>query len=185
MRPLQWILLAIGLGATVAAALWLTRRTIRRAALGAIHRFRVRLQRYELQQHRLARDVLTADPAVAAAVRQHAAETGLPETAVWRQVTNYIDEIVPHFNVLSYYKIGYNVARFVLSLLYKVSVDYQDEAALGRIPRRDVVVYLMNHRSNVDYIVVAYVLAFGAHVSYAVGEWARVWPLEYVFKSFG
>ena len=28
-------------------------------------------------------------------------------------------------------------------------------------------------------------LAYGAHVSYAVGEWARVWPLEYVFKSFG
>src|SRR5213080_4189089 len=43
----------------------------------------------------------------------------------------------------------------------------------------------MNHRSNVDYVVVAYVLAYGAHVSYAVGEWARVWPLEYVFKSFG
>jgi glycerol-3-phosphate O-acyltransferase len=29
------------------------------------------------------------------------------------------------------------------------------------------------------------VLAYGVHVSYAVGEWARVWPLEYVFKSFG
>src|SRR2546427_1999026 len=35
------------------------------------------------------------------------------------------------------------------------------------------------------YVVVAYVLAYGAHVSYTVGEWARVWPLEYVFKSFG
>src|SRR2546428_4402241 len=44
---------------------------------------------------------------------------------------------------------------------------------------------MMNHRSNADYLVVAYVLAYGAHVSYAVGEWARVWPLEYVFKSFG
>src|SRR5437773_2165772 len=43
----------------------------------------------------------------------------------------------------------------------------------------------MDHRSTVDYVVVAYVLAYGAHVSYAVGEWARVWPLEYVFKSFG
>jgi len=29
------------------------------------------------------------------------------------------------------------------------------------------------------------VLAYGVQVSYAVGEWARVWPLEYVFKSFG
>src|SRR6266496_2747132 len=43
----------------------------------------------------------------------------------------------------------------------------------------------MNHRSNADYVVVAYVLAYGVQVSYAVGEWARAWPLEYVFKSFG
>jgi glycerol-3-phosphate O-acyltransferase len=66
-----------------------------------------------------------------------------------------------------------------------VTVDYQDERALEQIPKKDVVVYVMNHRSNVDYVVVAYILAYGAHVSYAVGEWARVWPLEYVFKSFG
>ena len=87
--------------------------------------------------------------------------------------------------MLSYYKIGYNAAKLLVNLLYKVSVDYQDEDALARIPKRDVVVYLMNHRSNADYIVVAYVLARGTHVSYAVGEWARAWPLEYVFKSFG
>src|SRR2546430_1115132 len=101
------------------------------------------------------------------------------------QDVQYVDEIVPQLNVLSYYKIGYNLAKVVLNLLYRVTVDYQDEAALERIPKRDVVVYAMNHRSNVDYVVVAYVLAYGAHVSYAVGEWARVWPLEYVFKSFG
>jgi len=104
---------------------------------------------------------------------------------VRRRVEQYVDEIVPQLNVLSYYKIGYNLAKVVLNLLYRVTVDYQDEAALERIPKRDVVVYAMNHRSNVDYVVVAYVLAYGAHVSYAVGEWARVWPLEYVFKSFG
>ena len=45
--------------------------------------------------------------------------------------------------------------------------------------------YLMNHRSNADYVVVAYVLARVVSISYAVGEWARTWPLEYVFKSFG
>jgi glycerol-3-phosphate O-acyltransferase len=43
----------------------------------------------------------------------------------------------------------------------------------------------MNHRSNADYVVVAYVMARMVSISYAVGEWARVWPLEFVFKSFG
>ncbi len=109
----------------------------------------------------------------------------MPEPAVRRQVRKYLDEIIPHFNMLSYYKVGYNVAKIVVNLLYKTSVDYQDEPALERIPKHDVVVYLMNHRSNADYVVVAYVLARGVHVSYAVGEWARAWPLEYVFKSFG
>ena len=33
--------------------------------------------------------------------------------------------------------------------------------------------------------MVAFVLARGVAVSYAVGEWARVWPLETIFKSFG
>jgi len=113
------------------------------------------------------------------------AEHALSEKAVRRQVRKYLDEIIPHFNVLSYYKLGYNLAKIVVNLLYKVSVDYQDEQALEQIPKRDVVVYLMNHRSNADYVVVAYVLARGVHVSYAVGEWARAWPLEYVFKSFG
>ena len=159
---------------------WLSRRAVR-----TIHEFRARLARYKLQERRIARAALADDPAITAAVRAHMAEHGQSEQAVRRQVRKYLDEIIPHFNVLSYYKIGYNAAKILVNLLYKTSVDYQDERALEQIPKRDVVVYLMNHRSNADYVVVAYVLARGVHVSYAVGEWARAWPLEYVFKSFG
>ncbi len=158
---------------------------LRRRALRTIHQFRTRLARYKLQERRLARAALADDPPITAAVQAHMAEHGLSENAVRRQVRKYLDEIIPHFNVLSYYKVGYNLAKILVNLLYKTSVDYQDERALEEIPRHDVVVYLMNHRSNADYVVVAYVLARGVHVSYAVGEWARAWPLEYVFKSFG
>jgi len=159
---------------------WLGRRALR-----TIHEFRTRLARYHLQQRSVARAALAADPVVQAAAHRHAREHGLAEVQVQARVAHYIDEIVPQLNVLSYYKIGYNLAKLVLNLLYRVTVDYQDERALEQIPKKDVVVYVMNHRSNVDYVVVAYILAYGAHVSYAVGEWARVWPLEYVFKSFG
>jgi glycerol-3-phosphate O-acyltransferase len=113
----------------------------------------------------------------------HEHRVGELETRI--RVERYIDEILPFFNVLSYYKFGYNASRVLLNLLFKVTVEYQDEDALERMPKKDVVVYLMNHRSNADYVVVAYVLARGVAVSYAVGEWARVWPLETVFKSFG
>jgi len=185
VRPLAWLATVAGVSLIGALALWLTRRTLRRVAIHALHDFQTRLARYKLQERRLAKAALAGDPVITAAVRDHMAAHGLAEPAVRRRVNIYLDEMIPHFSVLSYYKIGYNLAKIFVNLLYKVSVDYQDEAALARIPKRDVVVYLMNHRSNADYVVVAYVLAHGVHVSYAVGEWARAWPLEYVFKSFG
>ncbi len=109
----------------------------------------------------------------------------MSEAETQRQVELYVDEIVPFFDVLSYYKLGYNIARLLSVLLYRVTSEYQDRGSLNAIPRGDVVLYLMNHRSNADYVIVAYVLAHGVSISYAVGEWARVWPLEFVFKSFG
>ncbi|HEY2852003.1 MAG TPA: 1-acyl-sn-glycerol-3-phosphate acyltransferase, partial [Gemmatimonadaceae bacterium] len=43
----------------------------------------------------------------------------------------------------------------------------------------------MNHRSNADYVLVSYALAGEVAISYAVGEWARAFPLEHLFKVFG
>ena len=47
------------------------------------------------------------------------------------------------------------------------------------------VVYVINHRSNADYVLVAHMLFKFISLSYAIGEWARVWPLNHVFKWFG
>ncbi len=44
----------------------------------------------------------------------------------------------------------------------------------------------MNHRSNMDYVLVAYLAASTrTALSYAVGEWARVWPLQTLIRSMG
>ena len=147
--------------------------------------FRARIDRFKRMGKGPVRAALLADPEVAAAVARHASETGLGEAETWARVRGYVEEIVPHFNLLSYYRLGYGVARVLVPLLYKVSVGYEARADLDTIPRDSVVVYLMNHRSNADYVVVAYVLSGHVALSYAVGEWARVWPLEAVFKSFG
>jgi glycerol-3-phosphate O-acyltransferase len=192
VTPLIWAALAAILLLAGAITLWAVRRTreairawFRRAVLRAVHRFQVRIDRYKLVRRSVIRDELLLDDTVHAAIRAHCREHGLPEPQVRAQVEDYIREIVPFFNVLSYYKLGYNLSRILINLLYRVSITYADRPRLDAIPRRDVVVYLMNHRSNADYVVVAYVLAQGVSISYAVGEWARVWPLEYVFKSFG
>jgi len=188
----DWALLALLALVLGAVSLWFTRAAtaVLRARLRAWSRrtlldFQARIARYKLVSRRAVHDELIRDPAVTGAMRAHMAAHGLGEADVRWMVERYIDEILPFFNVLSYYKVGYNLARLLLRLLYKVSIEYEDWPALDRIPRRDVVVYLINHRSNADYVVVSYVLARGVAVSYAVGEWARIWPLDVMFKSFG
>jgi len=188
----DWILFGLLVVVSCFAVLWFTRAATAafRARLRAwgrhtVRDFQSRIARYKLVSRRAIHDELILDPVVVAAMRAHMKEKGVSELLVRASVELYINEILPFFNVLSYYKIGYNLSKLLVNTLFKVSVDYQDEEALGKIPRGDVVVYLMNHRSNADYVVLAYVLAHGVAVSYAVGEWARVWPLETVFKSFG
>jgi len=190
--PLQWVGVAAAVLVAAIVILWAvrsTREAIRRwfrdRALTAVRRFRTRVDRYKLVERDRIRDELMPDPEIHAAIGRHCREQKLPEQTVRHRVEKYIDEIVPFFNVLSYYRLGYNIARGLIHLLYRPTVAYQDAGALERIPKKDVVVYLMNHRSNADYVVVAFVLAQRVSISYAVGEWARTWPLEFVFKSFG
>jgi glycerol-3-phosphate O-acyltransferase len=148
----------------------------------------VRLVAGLVARQRSARSVrreLASDPRVAEAAAAHAAATGESLEAARQRVREYVREIVPSFSLVAYYRIGYAAARALIPLLYRVSVSYEAREALNAIPRTSSVVYLMNHRSNADYVVVAYVLSGEVALSYAVGEWARVWPLETLFKSFG
>jgi len=46
-------------------------------------------------------------------------------------------------------------------------------------------VFVMNHRSNMDYVLVSFLVAEKTALSYAVGEWARIWPLQTLIKSMG
>jgi glycerol-3-phosphate O-acyltransferase len=100
-------------------------------------------------------------------------------------VRDYLDEIVPFFNIFAYYRLAYGVSRVLLKMFYKVSVEYARPDPFHGLPRDSIVIYLMNHRSNADFVVVTFVLIGDVSLSYAVGEWARVFPLEYIFKSFG
>jgi len=118
-------------------------------------------------------------------VKDHAVEHSMKEEAAWRRVESYIDEIVPFFNILTYYKVGLAVSKAVLGFFYKVSAEYAGRESSEVLPRDAIVIYLMNHRSNADYVLVGYVLSGRVAISYAVGEWARTFPLEYIFKSFG
>jgi glycerol-3-phosphate O-acyltransferase len=156
-----------------------------RLALRAVHRAGARVDRYKLARRSYVREQLLNDVGIQAAVAAHAAEKGIREAEAWRAVDRYIDEIVPFFNIIAYYHLGYRAAGWLLNLFYKVSVEYEDREKHQQLPRDAVLVYLMNHRSNADYVLVSYALAGDVAISYAVGEWARAFPLEHLFKAFG
>lgn len=179
---------ALGLLLALAAAAVVTltlRAMLRRSGRRALLRHRARVDRFKLTRKGYVVEQVLGDPHVLEAVRAHATEHGVPEAAVWRQVRAYLDEIVPFFNVLAYFRLGYPLSKALLGLFYKISVEYERDDPFRGLPRDSIVIYLMNHRSNADYVVVAYVLMGDVSISYAVGEWARAFPLEYLFKSFG
>ena len=47
------------------------------------------------------------------------------------------------------------------------------------------VIFVINHRSNMDYVLVTYMASSSSALSYAVGEWARVWLLQNLIRSMG
>jgi glycerol-3-phosphate O-acyltransferase len=185
MTSLEWAMIGVAAAAVLLGGPRLVRRRANKSAARLVHRFGARVDRFKLTRKSYVAAAIRSDEIVAAAVREHAAEHGLAESAVWERVEAYVDEIVPFFNLIAYYRFGYGASRVLLNLFYKVSVDFEAPAAFRRLPRESIVVYLVNHRSNADYLLVAYALVGEVSISYAVGEWARAFPLEYIFKSFG
>src|SRR5690242_6884932 len=163
----------------------LLRQWVNRSALRSVRKRGSRIDRFKLAERSRVRNLLLANDEIARAVESHATVHGLSREKVWKLVRRYIDEIVPFFNILAYYRFGYPSSRAVLNMFYKVSAEHHPAWSGHPLPRDAIVVYLMNHRSNADYVLVGYVLSGRVAISYAVGEWARAFPLEYIFKSFG
>ena len=101
------------------------------------------------------------------------------------EVQRYAREIVPTFNAYIYFRIGYSLARTVAQLFYRVRLGFADEKTLAGVAPGTTVVFVMNHRSNMDYVLVAFLAAERTALSYAVGEWARIWPLQQLIRSMG
>lgn len=181
-----WILagLLAALAAARAARSWV-RRFFFRLAVKTRRDLGVKLNPVTLTRKQKLKAELLEDRDLQAFVARQAAETAKDESALWADVNEYLEEIIPAFKLLTTYRYGRRVAGALLRGLYRVRVGRSAEAELNQIPRTASVIYVMNHRSNADYVLVAFLLANRVAISYAVGEWARVWPLERIFKSFG
>lgn len=187
-----WVLVLVGVLAAIAALeriigpglRWLFRRRVERL----VERVNTRLHR-PIEPFRLMgrQDMvvrLSYDPQVLEVVAEHAAATGVPGSVAFEEARRYAREIAPAFSALVYFGFGTRIARRLSRLLYRVRIGRVD-AALDRIDRQAAVVFVINHRSNMDYVLVTWLVAGRSALSYAVGEWARVWPLSWLIRSMG
>ncbi|HVF61838.1 MAG TPA: 1-acyl-sn-glycerol-3-phosphate acyltransferase [Thermoanaerobaculia bacterium] len=164
---------------------WYLRRRVNRLIDEVNSRLRLEIRPFQRTRRRVLIERLTYDPKVLQAAEAHAQESGMPREVALARVERYAREIVPAFNAYVYFRLGYRLARGAARLLYRVRLGFSDEAGLAAIEPGATVVFLMNHRSNMDYILVAYLAADRTTLSYAVGEWARVWPLQTLVRSMG
>ena len=164
---------------------WFFRQQVNRVIAELNTRLQLQVPAFHQTRRQILVERLTYDPEVLALVEREAHDTGTPREVLIREAERYAREIVPSFNAYLYFRIGYHIARRTVRLLYRVRLGYADDEALSRIEPDASVVFVMNHRSNVDYVIVAYMAANRSALSYAVGEWARIWPLQALIRSLG
>jgi glycerol-3-phosphate O-acyltransferase len=148
-------------------------------------RLRIGVRPFQRTRRQVLIHRLLGDPKVQAAVEQYASQHNVPVEQALVRVESYAREIVPAFNAYLYFRIGYWIGRKIAQGLYRVRLGFVDAEALKTVPDDATVVFVMNHRSNMDYILAGYLAADQAALSYAVGEWARMWPLSALIRSMG
>lgn len=190
--PLWLVVLILALAAVAAldriigpGLRWFFRRRMERA----VERLNLRLDR-PIQPFKLMRRQdqvirLVHDPHVMEAVEAYGREQGVPLNVAFAKAQSYAREIVPGFSTAAYFGFAIRVARRLSRAFYDVRLGTGDGARLRAIDPKSAVVFVMNHRSNMDYVLVTWLAADRSALSYAVGEWARVWPLKALIRAMG
>ena len=161
---------------------WFFRRRMERVVGQLNQRLQQPIQPFKLMARPDMIMRLVHDPKVAEAVAEEAALRGEPETVVLERARRYAREIVPSFSATAYFGIAIRAAKWLSRLLYRVRLD---DSRFGPVDPNATVVFVINHRSNMDYVLVTYLAAQRSALSYAVGEWARVWPLSGLIRTMG
>ena len=148
-------------------------------------RLALEIPEFKRTERRVLIERLVFDPKVLEAMEAFARETHTPRAVVLTRIHKYAKEIVPAFSASMYFSFGHTVARGFVRTLYRVRLGYADEAGLKALPPKTSIVFVMNHRSNMDYVLAAYLALERTALSYAVGEWARVWPIQQLIRLMG
>lgn len=164
---------------------WMIRRKLNRVITEINEHLQIGIRPFQLTKRKVLIDRLVFDPLVLATMDEYASEKNMPREVAQEEVRRYAREIVPAFNAYVYFRLIYRLCRFVCRQLYRVRVGVADEEEIRAIDRNATVVFVMNHRSNIDYMLVAYLASRQTTLSYAAGEWAKVFLLQSLIRAMG
>lgn len=164
---------------------WFFRKKINRAIDELNQRLNFEIRPFQLTKRQVLLDRLIHDSQVLELVQFQSIDDEVPREVLLEKVQTYAREIVPSFNAYIYYRFGFWLSKKLAMMLYKVRVKTATKNHLNQVNPDSTVVFVMNHRSNMDYILVSFLISEKMTMSYAVGEWARVWPLQGLIKSMG
>jgi len=164
---------------------WFFRRRMERVVARLNARLDRPIQPFKLMRRHDMIMRLIHDPEVMEAVVDESAKTGVPEQVVLARARSYAREIVPSFSASVYFGIATRAAKRLARLMYRVRIGHFNPIEIDGMDREAAVIFVMNHRSNMDYVLVTHLAADRSALSYAVGEWARVWPLSRLIRAMG
>ncbi len=163
---------------------WFFRRRMERVVANLNKRLAAPIQPFKLARRSDTIQRLIYDTEVIRAVNICADDEGIPEAVAHERAKRYAREIVPGFSASLYFGIAARAAKWLSTLLYDVRITHYDET-LAEVDPGATVVFVMNHRSNMDYVLVTYLASSRTAIAYAVGEWARVAPLRWLIRPMG
>jgi len=164
---------------------WYLKRRVNRVIEEINTRLDIEIRPFQFTRRQALIDQLVFDEKVIDAIKEYADENKMSHTIAQDKAREYATEIIPAFNAYIYFRVGYWLAKKMARLIYRVRVGFYDKGQISKSDTDASVVFVMNHRSNMDYILVSFLAAEKTTLSYAVGEWARIWPLQTLIKSMG
>ncbi len=145
----------------------------------------LKLSPFTLTRYKALAAQLATDPQLLKTAAEIADSQGMTLEDVRARLHKIALEIVPAFNPFFYFRVGYRLGRGMLRGFYRVSIGFADEQSLETVSSNDSVIFMSNHRSNMDYLLVTYLTSERTMLSFGVGEWSGIFPVRQLMRSAG
>ena len=138
---------------------WYLRRRLNRTVDKLNSSLQIKIRPLQRSKRQVLIDQLMFDREILVIIEEQSQRDNIPRDVLQQKVKSYAREIVPSFNAYIYYQVFYWLAKKVSRFIYRVRVAAAQPNKLQAIDPDATVVFVMNHRSNMDYVLISYLAA--------------------------